>query len=82
MKLDSKYVMVSDLFEDTVKRTSQLASTATVLQDAIASPDSSQKSLYNIAWLMADLLSELYTVVMQLQDEHRKGFQIAQIQKE
>lgn len=35
MTLDNEYVRISDLFEDTVRRCTQLASLAAVLQDAI-----------------------------------------------
>ena len=74
MILNSEYVKVSDLFEDAVKRIVQLKSLATVLQDAITSPDVSQESLYNTAWLLSDLLQEQHAAIAQLQDEHRKEY--------
>lgn|GEM_PF-3183315 len=74
MILDSDYVRVSDLFEDTVRRAEHLASLASVLQDAIASPDSIQKHLYNTSWLLSALLQDHCNMIMTLQDAHRKDF--------
>jgi len=74
MTLNNEYVKICDLFEDTVKRAAQLASLASVLQDAIASPDSSPKALYDTAWLLSELLQEQRKAIAELQDAHRKAF--------
>lgn len=74
MTLDKEYVRISDLFEDTLRRSAQLASLATVLQDAIANPDSSPTALYDTAELMAELLRGQHLAITQLQDAHRKPY--------
>jgi len=74
MTLNTEYVRICDLFEDTVKRAAQLASLASVLQDAIASPDSSPKALYDAAWLLSELLQEQHRAIAELQDAHRRVF--------
>jgi len=72
--LNEEYVRISDLFEDAVKRASQLASLAAVLQDAITSPDSNPKSIYDTAWLLSELLQEHHKAIADLQDSHRKEY--------
>lgn len=74
MDLSKEYIRVCDLYESVGGRAAQLASMATVLQDAIANPDSSPKALYETAWLMAELLNEQHQVIVQLQDLHRKDY--------
>ena len=74
MDLSKEYIRISDLYESVVTRAAQLASMATVLQDAIVSPDSSPKALHETAWLLADLLNEQHQVITQLQDFHRKDY--------
>ena len=74
MALNDEYVRMCDLFEDAVKRASQLASLAAVLQDAITSPDSDPKALYNTAWLLSELLQENHVAIAGLQAAHIKGY--------
>ena len=74
MKRDSEYIRISDLFEDAVTRATQLASLSAVLQEAIASPDSDPKALYNTSWLLAELLREQHVLIEALQNAHRKDF--------
>ncbi len=74
MNINQDYLIVSDLFEDTVKRAAQLASLAAVMQDAIVSPDSDPKALHDTAWLMSELLQVQHKAIAQLQDAHRKDY--------
>jgi hypothetical protein len=78
MDLSKEYIKISDLYESVVSRSAQLASMATVLQDAIANPDSSPKALYETAWLMAELLNEHRQAILQLQDFYMKNYNARQ----
>jgi len=58
MTLTKEYIYLSELFEEAVSRSSQLAALASVLQDAMSNPDSSPKAIHDAAWLLSDLLFE------------------------
>lgn len=72
MTIDHEYVGVSDLFEDAVKRAVQLASLATVLQDAMACPDGDPAAQRDTAELLSELLRDQRRILVDLQDAHRK----------